>query len=160
MEQDQNSSIFGLAIDQTTRSHLSETARWGKFLAICGFIMIALMVVYGIAMTVIISSMTSRFEDIPNSTYKGSFTSAMEIWVGIFYLVCAVVAFFPYLFLLRFANKMKIALNSDDQATLNDSFMNLKILYRYMGIVTIVALCLIVFAFLSLAMTSIMLAGR
>jgi hypothetical protein len=160
MEQDQNTSLFGLTIDQTSRSHLSETARWARFLAVCGFIMIGLMIVYGIAMTVIISNMTSRFEDMPNSTYRSSFTSSMEIWVGIFYLVCAVIAFFPYLFLLKFANRMKMALNSDDQAILNDSFMNLKILYRYMGIVTIVALCLIAFAIISIAMTTVMLAGR
>jgi preprotein translocase subunit SecG len=156
MEPEQNTSIFGLGIDQTSRSHLSEAARWAKFLAVCGFIMIALMIVYGIAMTFIIASMTRKFEEMPNSTYS-SFGSTLEIWMGVFYLLCAVIVFFPYLFLLKFANKMKVALTSNEQAFLNESFMNLKILYRYVGIITIVGTALMLFAILSVIVSSTIL---
>jgi hypothetical protein len=34
MEQDQSSSLFGLSIDPAAKSHLSDAARWAKFLAI------------------------------------------------------------------------------------------------------------------------------
>jgi len=60
----------------------------------------------------------------------------------ILYVGIAVIYFFPCLFLLRFANHMKNALNTDDQVTLNTSFQNLKIMFRYVGIVTIIIISL------------------
>jgi Family of unknown function (DUF5362) len=50
------------------------------------------------------------------------------------------------LFLFRFASKMKAALYNTDQESLNASFMNLKVLYRFMGIITIIYLVFIVLA--------------
>src|SRR5215204_606661 len=130
MEQDQNTSLFGLGIDNISKSHLSEAARWAKFLAIAGFIMIGLMVIYGIAISIIFSSMMSDMSQYDSPYRRNGFSNTLGIGMAIFYIVCAVLAFFPYYFLLRFANKMKAALYSNDQAILNDSFMNLKILYR------------------------------
>jgi uncharacterized membrane protein (DUF485 family) len=48
--------------------------------------------------------------------------------------------FFPCLFLFRFASKMKHALAANDQAQLNTSFQNLKSLFRFVGILTIIFL--------------------
>ena len=50
--------------------------------------------------------------------------------------------FFPLLFLLRFANKMRFALAGNDQQALNTSVQNLKICFRYVGIITIIILAL------------------
>jgi hypothetical protein len=50
--------------------------------------------------------------------------------------------FFPCYFLLRFSAKMNSALASDDAATLNESLRNLKVTFRYMGILTIIFLAL------------------
>jgi len=157
MELDQNTSLFGLGIDNTSKGHLSEAARWARFLAICGFIMIGLMVIYGIAMSIMFSSMMSSMSEYDNPYRTSSFGNGLGIGMAVFYIICAVLAFFPYYFLLRFANKMRAALYSNDQATLNDSFMNLKILYRYMGILTIISLALIFFGLLSLILTSAMI---
>jgi predicted secreted protein len=55
-------------------------------------------------------------------------------------IVVAVIYFFPLLFTLRFANKMRAALNGNDQQALNTSFQNLKACFRYIGIITIIAL--------------------
>ncbi len=57
--------------------------------------------------------------------------------IVIIYLVIAVIYFFLSLFLYRFASKMKIALNTTDQDSLNNSLGNLKTLYKTMGILTI-----------------------
>src|ERR1043165_6982455 len=129
MEQEQNTSLFGLNIDHISKSHLTEAARWAKFLAICGFIMLGLMIVYGILMSIVFSTIMGGADEYPGAYRRGGLTSAMGTFVVIFYLIFAVIAFFPYLFLLRFANNMKMALASDDQGTLNESFLNLKILY-------------------------------
>jgi len=156
MEQDQSSSLFGLGIDNVSKSHLSEAAKWAKFLAICGFIFIGLMVVYGILMSVMIVSMTSTMSEFETTTGDASLKNLMGIGMIIFYIAFAVIAFFPYYFLLRFANKMKSALVSNDQELLNGSFQNLKILYRYAGILTIISLVLIIFGILSMAVTVMM----
>lgn len=157
MEQEQNTSLFRLGIDQDAKAHLWDAARWAKFLAICGFVMLGLMVIYGILMSIIFSSNMGVFDEYPRSYRRGGLSQAMGAVVIIFYIVIAVIAFFPYLFLYRFANKMKSALTSDDQATLNESFMNLKVLYRYTGILTIIGLGFMFLAILSLAFTSMLM---
>ena len=117
--------------------------------------MIGLMIIYGIIFSFVFSNIMSKGN--PYSPYNSnSFSNALGIGMFIFYLVCAVIAFFPYYFLLRFANKMKLALTSTDQSVLNDSFMNLKILYRYMGILMIIGLVLFAFAIISMLMTAVM----
>ena len=98
----------------------------------------------------------SEFDNTSNTSDLGNI---MGIGMIIFYIICAVIAFFPYYFLLRFANKMKAALISNDQETLNSSFQNLKILYRYMGILMIISLVVIVFGIVSMIATTVMLAG-
>jgi hypothetical protein len=157
MEQDHNTSLFGLGIDNISKSHLSEAARWAKFLAICGFISLALMVVYGIVMSFVFANITSTMSQYDSRYRTNSLSNVMGIGMMIFYIICAVIAFFPYYFLLRFANKMKAALVSNDQDALNGSFMNLKILYRYMSILMIITIALILFGILSIAMTATMM---
>ncbi|MGZ3959608.1 MAG: hypothetical protein ACXVBT_17095, partial [Flavisolibacter sp.] len=49
MDQEQSTELFSLQIDSMTKTHLAETARWGRFLAIVGFIMCGLIVLGGIA---------------------------------------------------------------------------------------------------------------
>ena len=138
MEQNQNTSLFGLAIDPNSKTHLAEAARWARFLAIVGFVMCALIIVIG----VFAGSFFSLF--MRSSTYNTGFDSAMTSGLGtmmlVLYIFIAVIYFFPCLFLFRFANHMKTALASNDQSILNTSFQNLKIMFRYVGIITIIVL--------------------
>jgi len=159
MEQDQTTSLFGLGIDNISKSHLSEAAKWARFLAICGFVFLGLMVIYGIVISFVIADMAGAMSQYDSTYSANSLKSIMGIGMIIFYIICAVIAFFPYYFLLRFANKMKAALLSNDQDALNGSFQNLKILYRYMGILMIISLVFMIFAILSIAAITIM-AGR
>lgn len=150
MEQNQSSSLFGLSIDPTTKAHLTETARWAKFLAICGFIMLALMIVYGIVITTVMSATMGAMENEFGGYYQqSSLTAGMTTFMIVIFIVVALIYFFPILFTLRFANKMKIALNNNDQDALNESFMNLKITLRYLGILTIICLALMLLSILA-----------
>ena len=160
MVQDQNTSLFGLGIDNISRSHLSEAAKWARFLAICGFIFLGLMVIYGVAVSFVIADMASTMSQFDTTANENRLKNLMGIGMIIFYIVFAVIAFFPYYFLLRFAHKMKAALISNDQEALNGSFQNLKILYRYMGILMIISLVLIFFGILSMLATMIMVSGN
>jgi Family of unknown function (DUF5362) len=140
MEQNQDSTLFGMSVDQTGRTHLAEAAKWAKFLSIMGFIGCGLIVLIGVFFGSFFSmfsgklNQASPYGDMPAS---GGFGAAMAIM----YVIIALIYFFPCLFLFRFATKMKTALASNDQETLNTSFQNLKATFRFIGILTLIGLC-------------------
>lgn len=135
MESNQNLLNSDLQIDQSSHIYLSETARWANFLSIVGFVLSVILAIAGLFTGVFLGSMSSTYG---NSSVIGAGFAA------VFYLIIAVLYFVMSLFLYRFASKMKMALYTNDQETLNHSFLNLKNLYKMMGILTIIYLCLIV----------------
>jgi len=137
MEENQNSSLFGLGIDPAAKAHLTEAARWARFLSILGFILLGLLVLAGIFAGSIFGMMGQR---VSGGQIGASEMAGMGGLLAFVYIFIAVIYFFPCLFLFRFANKMKAALIANDQETLNASFQNLKILFRYVGIITIIIL--------------------
>jgi len=149
-EQNKETVLFGLGIDQASKAHLWEAAKWAKFLAIVGFIMCGLAAIGGIYFGSVFSSLSPYESDYGSR----SLFAGMGIFVGIFYVGLALVAFFAYLFLLRFANHMKNALSTDDQVTLNTSFQNLKIMFRYVGIVTIIVISLYILMILFMLLSA------
>ena len=143
MDTDQNQPLFGLNIDETIKSHLNEAARWGKFLAVMGFIVCALILIGGIFLATSINNVPAYNRFYERDTAPGLGTAAIIV-----YVLVAVLYFFPCLFLLRFSDKMKIALRSNDPANLTISFQNLKILFRYVGILTIIVISIYLLAFI------------
>jgi heme/copper-type cytochrome/quinol oxidase subunit 2 len=139
MEQDQNSSLFGLSIDPMSKAHLADAARWAKFLAIMGFIVCGLIVIVGIFAGSVLESFSStrRYEGFDSNV---EMTRGLGIVATVFYILIAVLYFFPCLFLFNFASKMKTALLSNDQDVLNSSFQNLKKTFRYIGVLSIIVL--------------------
>lgn len=135
MESNQNLLNSDLQIDQSSHIYLSETARWANFLSIVGFVLSVILAIAGLFMGVFLGSTSSTYG---NSSFIGAGFAA------VFYLIIAALYFVMSLFLYRFASKMKMALYTNDQETLNNSFLNLKNLYKMMGILTIIYLCLIV----------------
>ncbi|MCW3116029.1 MAG: hypothetical protein JWM28_111 [Chitinophagaceae bacterium] len=141
MEENQNISLFGLSIDPAAKAHLSEAARWARFLAIVGFVIIGLIVLIGIFAGSILGSMTGGLGG--NELGSSRVTSGiMGSFFIVIYILVAAFYFFPCLFLFRFATKMKTALASNDQETVNSSFQNLKKLFRFVGIFTIIMLAI------------------
>ena len=141
MEQMPHSSLFSLSIDPTTKAHLSEAAKWARFLAIVGMIGFALTVV--ILAFAMIASTTGSFDENYGPYGMGAY--GFGVFAG-YMIIAAVLYFFPLLFTLRFANKMRSALNANDQQALNTSFQNLKICFRYIGILTIIFLAVVAIA--------------
>ena len=135
MEQTSNTSLFSLSIDPITKAHLSEAAKWARFLAILGMIFLVLIIVVGVfGSTMLFSSMSSLDGDATGMTAYGS-----GIVAG-YMIVIAVIYFFPLLFTLRFANNVRTALNTNNQQALNTAFQNLKACFRFIGILTIIGL--------------------
>jgi hypothetical protein len=147
MEQNQDSSLFGISVDQTGKLHLAEAARWAKFLSIIGFIMCGFIVLIGLFFGTFISMFSSQYGRNPYNELPTSST-AFGTAMAVLYIIIALIYFFPCLFLFRFASKMKAALAANDQEVLNTSFQNLKASFRYVGIITIVLLAFWVLALL------------
>jgi Family of unknown function (DUF5362) len=126
-----DSSLFELQIDQPVTSYLSETAKWGKFLAIIGFIGCGLFLLVGIFAGSFMASLNS-LEGVGMSS-----SIMMALYIGL-----ALLYFFPCLYLFNFATKMQKAIRSNDQIQLTESFKNLKSCYKFMGILMIIILAL------------------
>lgn len=156
MEEIQPSSLFSLSIDPVTKVHLSETARWARFLAIVGLVSVVLLVVGGVFYSIWITSLMQSMQDTYGSSFPSrNYSNGMVIGSAAMFIIAAVVAFFPMLYLLRFANQMRTALNGNDQQNLNTSFQNLKIYFRYLGIITIIALGLWILWFVLIGITTL-----
>lgn len=139
MEETQSSSLFSLSIDPLTKAHLSETARWARFLAIVGMISLALMILFGLIYSIWISSMVDSMQNQVGFQPR-AYSTGLAAGSAFVFILMAVVGFFPLLYMLRFANQMRTALYGNDQESLNASFQNLKRYFRYLGIITIIGI--------------------
>ena len=142
MEETKTSSLFSLTIDPSTKAHLSETARWARFLAITGMISLALVVIFGLLYSIWISTMVDSMQNQNSFQTAQPFATGLAFGSAILFIIVASVAFFPLLYMFRFANQMKTALYGNDQELLNRSFQNLKKYFRYLGIITIISLAM------------------
>ena len=127
---DQNeSNIFHLEVDEIAKSHMLEMGRWGKFLSIIGFIMIGLMLLGGIFISLAMSSISSGM--------LGGMSGMAFFFI---YLIIAGIIFYPTYALFRFSTNIKPALNMMNRAQFNTAFGNLRGMFKYWGIMTIVML--------------------
>lgn len=65
------------------------------------------------------------------------------------YVMIAVIYIFPVLFLYRFSINLKISLRESKQENLSIAFLNLRSLFRFMGIATIVVISLYLVVFVT-----------
>lgn len=146
-----NQALFSLTIDPITKSHLLESAKWARFLAIVGMIFLFLGILIFIGVIAFIPNMTYN-------EFSGINSVGLKVGFSFYLILISAIGFFPLLFLLRYSNHMRSALQGNDQNLLNSSFQNLKILFRYLGIVTIIVLAMyalgIVFWFIALGTMS------
>ena len=111
------------------RNYLAESAKWGKFLAIMGYIGIGLMLLVAVGMM----AMGSASQLLPGMGMNmGAF--------GLIYVVVGAFYFFPVYYLHQFSLKIQQGLTSQDPQSITTGFQNLKSLFKFMGIFTIVIL--------------------
>jgi Family of unknown function (DUF5362) len=148
MEQNTESSLFSLQVDHNVSPYLNETARWAKFLAIMGFIVCGFILLVSIFLSSFINSAFLRMGATGGVGALGGILSGV-------YIIIAIIYFFPCLYLYNFASKMLVALRSNDQEQLSNSFRNLKSCFRFIGIFMVIILGFwvlgIVFAMIGMA---------
>lgn len=130
---DDNFTDNGLGLNAEIKSYLYETAKWGKFISIVGFIFVGLLTIVLLMMIAGSSFLT----DMPQMAEFGG--AAMSFIIGVygFILVLVILAyFFPCLYLYRSSTKMRMALDTNDQVSLSESFKNMKSFFKFIGILT------------------------
>lgn len=125
--------------------YLLTTSKWGKFLAIVGYVVMALTIILGIFMIV-------SFSIMKTFSGPGFFTNIM----GFVYVIIGAVYFFPVTYLLRYSVRIKKGLNSDDMQSITSGFENLKSLFKFMGIFTIVMLAVYVLIFIFIIISAVL----
>lgn len=131
--QDENS----LVINEEINEYLSETSRWANFLAIVGYVGMGLLMVIAIVMMVGLS----RMGDMVGSRIPAGL-------MGFIYIIFAVIYYFPVSYLHKFSREMKQGLSSKDMNSVSFGFQNLKSLFKFLGIFTIVILSVYALIFL------------
>lgn len=126
-----------LLINDISQANLTSAAKWGKFLSIVGFVGCVLMMIGGIYVASGASSI---------SAYAYGREAAM--YVGVTYVITAIILFFPCLYLNKFSNKTQDAIWSTNQESIEAAFINLKSMFKFYGIVTIISLVFFALAFI------------
>jgi hypothetical protein len=101
--------------------------RWASFFSIMGFIFVAFMIVLGLAMGFLLSTL--------DSTTGGP---ALKYLIMGLYIVLGGVYFYPILLLFRFANWTKKTLRNRNSLDFSIALKNLKGHFQYVGIMTII----------------------
>ncbi len=125
-----------LLMNDEIREYLLETARWGKFLAILGFIGLVLMVIF-------------------TAFLLGFAGSGSESIIALVYILMTLLYYFPISYLYQFSVDITNGVNSNDQELFTSGLKNLKSLFKFQGIVTIVGISIYLLSFLVILMIAL-----
>jgi hypothetical protein len=118
---DNNIGSIGQDLEMSTRELLKSAGKWGRFLAILGFVFCGLILIGGI----IVISMTRGAE---------------VALIALVYIGISLLYFFPTLFLYRFSEASIATASTGSYQDLHDAVLNLKKLLKFVGIMTIIVL--------------------
>ncbi|HEY3645847.1 MAG TPA: hypothetical protein VGM16_10955 [Gammaproteobacteria bacterium] len=119
-----------LVVSEVALSHLNATRPWVKFLSILGFIGVALMALFSVALIFGIWAFPTR----PGMQQP---SGAFGMGLGILYLLFALIYLIPCLFLYRYGAAIS-AIPTAGQGALEDALKNQKSFWKFMGIVALV----------------------
>ena len=117
-----------LKLTENSLIFMTEVVKWAKFLAICSFVGLGIMVLFGAGMIIL--------------QFEGLGTGIQVVVMGIFYISMAGLSFFPAMYLYRFATASAEAIEKLNDDIFEDGIENLKSLFRFTGILTIIVLSL------------------
>jgi hypothetical protein len=124
-----------LKLTENSLIFMTEIVKWAKFLAICSFVGLGIMALFGAGMIIL------QFQGLGNKI--------QVVLMGIFYILMAALYLFPTLYLYRFATACGEAIKKLNEDIFEEGIENLKSLFRFTGILTIIILSLYAVGILS-----------
>jgi hypothetical protein len=146
-----------LSLNDLAIEALKTSAKWCMFLSIIGFIFIGLMVVAGAVMSVAMSAMPA--DPYGGAMGMGGF-EAIKGYIGISYIVLALIYFFPVYYLFNYATGTRKAIDSGNEDALANALINLKSHHKFLGIATIVMIVLYIFMIIGVVVFAASAAGQ
>ena len=125
-----------LQITPPVQSYLTEAAKWGKFLAIVGFIFCGLTILSSLFMPSYING-AQQYNSLTPAAL-----SVLKVSMTLLFLLSGALLFFPCLYLFRFSVKMQQAIGGASQENFEESAKNLKSMFKFYAILVIVMLSL------------------
>ena len=133
------SDIFKLEIDSAAKSSFLEMARWTKFLAILGYVIMGMVLVLGIFISVF---MNSFYEAYGGTSPLAALGSGGPIIIMLVFTVITSIYIYPTYALMKYSSCIKAALTTDNKEQFNIAIRYLKNMFKYIGIFTIVLMAL------------------
>jgi small-conductance mechanosensitive channel len=137
-QQDASSSLFDLSIDETAKDHLRRICSWTMV------IVITAVIGYVVA---IIKAFMPKAQVIQSEGFGVSVGAGQNLGSVIFGIIIGLLINY---FLYQFANLTKKGVNGMSQTDLNAGFYNLKIYFVIISIMVIIALAIVLLAFLAI----------
>lgn len=134
-------------------SYLLVAAKWGKFLAILGFIVIIFMVLAGLLISLAFSVMGDKMASL-----SGNIPVLSSGVMSAIYLVLGIIMAIPVYFLNSFSNQVSKSVRNNDTRAMTLALKRLKNLFVFTGVYTILMIAIYIIAVIAIA-SAALLAG-
>ena len=118
-------------ITETMINHLKAAAPWLRFAGILSYISCGFMVFFGLIIFILPSLMIS-FSDV--------FAGGIGMVGGLFYMMFAVICFFPAKFIYSFGSKIRSYVRTNVETDLEEAFRYNKSFWKFVGIMLVISL--------------------
>ncbi len=124
-------SVFGgLEVDHTASSHLLEAVKWGRILAIIGFVLLGLVLLLGL----LGGSYLNNMPGMPAGMGAGVLIAVVLIVIAIY--------FYPIFALYKFSELTGVGVRTKNQIAFSEGMGWLKKMLRYTAILMIIVIAL------------------
>ncbi len=123
-----------LVVSEEMRSYLYDTTKWARFLAIIGFVLSVFLFLGAFGAGAVLSSSPEVAKQLGPLAQFGS------LGITFFYVLLGLIYLYPSLLLFRFSTRARLGVLYGDQESLNASLLNMKSLFKFFGILTVVAI--------------------
>ncbi|MDN3588182.1 DUF5362 family protein [Pedobacter aquatilis] len=138
-EQDKPDEVK-LVVTEDMRSYIYDITKWARFISIVGFVISIFVIMAAFSIPALMNSNPGVAAQMSQLGSNGATV------ITVVYFVLGLLLFYPSILLNKIAKKAKQGVLFGDQESLNESFANLKSLFKFWGIVTIVVIAFLLFS--------------
>jgi hypothetical protein len=131
-------------LTDTMLRHLRDASPWLRFIGIIGFISCGFLVLGGVFSFLSSSFVEGLWDGVPEvAEYAGFLEVFFGVFMGVYFIIFAVLTFFPSLFVYSFGARIRSYLQSGMERDLETAFKNNKSFWKFTGILVIISLAFI-----------------
>ena len=142
-----------LELNELAINSLQTSAKWSSFLAIIGFIGLGFMLLAALLVGSVFSAMPQEMGLEANPM------GGVLKYLPLFYILIAVIYFFPVYYLYKYASEMNKAINLRNSESVAEALSYLKSHHKFLGIMTIVVISLYIIGMIAGALFAVSMAS-